>query len=227
MGGGVENDDDDVRMVATIVMVSGKRCSGKDYFADQFEQVNEMRDNPVIVHRIPSAHLVKVELAKSSGGAIDLQRLMHDREYKDLHRDQLISLAEGKKRDISPSYWIEQGVQQFHQICNTRSSDNDKPIVFLVTDFRFKDEYDYVRENTSCFNVFYVRVNASESTRKSRGWVYKEAVDAHSSEVDLDNMVSIFDHVLENNQTEQENQHMLSTISDLIDKCSLHCNNKA
>jgi len=145
----------------TVILLSGKRLSGKDTVAKL------LKSEKIVC--VAFADELKREYARLSGASYE--RIMMDGKYKEEHRRALIELATST-RFIEPTRWARL-VYEKHV--------NDEIIV--VSDWRFPDEAEYFEKKC---RVIRVRINASESIRKARGWVYNFSVDEDQSERVLD-----------------------------------------
>jgi phosphomevalonate kinase len=154
-------------MSKIVVLISGRRGSGKDYFAEHLQRLLAPG-----CERRAFADAVKVAAAKEFGW--DYQQLMTDRDYKEKHRAQLIEFAETKKMWLGNGYWAQQLLVA--------------PIAadyLVVSDWRFEAEYEAMR-STPGVRVVTVRIEVGLKTWMARGFHYNAAVDEHPSETELD-----------------------------------------
>ncbi|KAK4304679.1 hypothetical protein Pmani_023385 [Petrolisthes manimaculis] len=140
-----------------IVLVSGKRMTGKDYFMTRLrDRLDNKRD--IVFFRL-SAPLEEEFAAQSN----------LDGRY------EMVSFGE-MKRKKDPGYFIRAAIKMFNAV--------DYPI-WIVTDMRLKSDLDWFEEHYP--NVLYtVRIESTEKVRKSRGYIFTNGVDDHESECNLD-----------------------------------------
>jgi phosphomevalonate kinase len=180
---------------SVVVLISGKRGSGKDYFASMVQRTAVPGARPV--HLMPTAYFSKREYADKF--ECSLERLLHDRAFKEKHRDGLIMLAEYQKTAVRPTYWIEQAAGEYRRAAAA------KPCVIVVSDFRFECEYQYVTQKLpATIRVVAVRIDASDEMRAARGLPPNADADAHVSECGLDSFAH-FDARLRNDGTPTSN----------------------
>jgi phosphomevalonate kinase len=154
-------------MPKIVVLISGRRGSGKDYFAEHLQKLLAPG-----CERRAFADAVKVKAAEQL--RLDYKRLMEDRDYKEAHRAQLIEFAESKKMWLGNDYWAQQLLVA--------------PIAadyLVVSDWRFEAEYEAIK-NTAGVRVVTVRIEVPLKTWMARGFHYNAAVDEHPSETELD-----------------------------------------
>ena len=128
------------RKKTMIFLLSGKRGVGKDYIADHLvSQYNFIK--------LSLAEQVKLDYCKLNG--VDYSEMLN-RDKKENHREKIIELAEGKKKQ-DLHYWCK--------ILQTVITENvDKHVV--ICDIRYQEELDYFTENN--LNIYFIRINCSE-----------------------------------------------------------------
>lgn len=175
-----------------IFVLSGKRKSGKDFIAGKLKCAFGCDKCNIIRLSGP----LKREYAKQNG--LDFDRLMDSTTYKELYRHKMIGWGE-EKRNADSYYFCRLAVEMIlAENCGENLS-LPKP-VWIISDARRKTDVRYFKESYD--NVVSVRINASEETRRSRGWVFTPGVDDAESECGLDN--EIFDVVIQNDGDEQQ-----------------------
>lgn len=145
-----------------IICISGKRCAGKDYFADLFSKEREGSR----VYRL--ADEVKREYAETNDK--DFNRLMYDREYKEQYRQGIIDLGT-KERAKDSFVW-----------CKKLDAELGDGLA-IIADVRYPNEMEYFKGK---YDVVTVRIIADDTTRKSRGWKENPTIDNSETEVLLD-----------------------------------------
>lgn len=163
-----------------IFVFSGKRKSGKDFFADKLQQ--KLGVNVCSIMRLSAP--LKEEYAKEH--QLNYSQLLDSSSYKEKYRCDMIKWGE-KKRQNNPSYFCE-------LVC---SGPGKECAIWIISDARRKTDISYFKKVYGQ-KVVTVRINASEETRKSRGYEFTKGVDDVASECDLDFGVN-FDVLIENN----------------------------
>jgi len=164
-----------------FILISGKRCSGKDYCGDLLEKylkemVSESSTKNIKVATKSFALRLKEHFASDNG--CSLERLLNDRPYKEIYRKQLIEYS----KEYEDVKWVR-----------TVYNESEEDIV-IITDFRYNIEYEYIniRENLRT-----VKIVCKDETRISRGWVYDESIDELEGETEL-NSFDLWDYVIRN-----------------------------
>lgn len=167
-----------------VILISGKRYAGKDETA---KIIGEIYKNLCPLIR-PLAYYPKKKFAKMND--LDLDRLLNDREYKELHRPGIIDLAM-KNREYDPLVWAK----NLYHDCLTPDKENK---CVVIPDYRFKNEYEYLNRFKH-LNVKRIRVIADENTLIDRGWSYNPRIDESPSEMELTDKNVKWDYVVSNN----------------------------
>ena len=156
-----------------ILLLSGKRGAGKDYVADYLvSNFNFIK--------LSLAEQVKIDYCKLNG--IDYSEML-DREKKEKHREKIIELAEGKKKE-DLHYWCK--------ILQSIINQSEQNVV--ICDVRYQEELDYFQ---SINNINFIRINCSEKERIKRGIIINN-IDEDKSETYFDNYN--FEKVFENDE---------------------------
>ena len=199
-----------------IVLVSGKRCSGKDFICDI--AVNNFQANGISSKKISHSSFVKQLYCEKTG--VNLQRLLSDRSFKEKHRNKMIEMAQ-KLQQKDPhvlSHYIRKDIKNYNY--NYNNDNHGLLQLVLISDFRRKFEQTFF-EKYYC-NVLTLRINASESTRKNRGWNYDEVKDTRYTECELDDKMD-WNFVFDNNDNGKEHvckfvkQHLWSRVKQIVD----------
>ncbi|XP_074422476.1 phosphomevalonate kinase isoform X2 [Larus michahellis] len=165
-----------------VLLVSGKRKSGKDFVAEELR--NRLGPDVCAVLRLSGP--LKEQYAKEHG--LDFQRLLDASAYKETYRQDMIRWGEEKRR-ADPGFF-----------CRTAVEGAAQP-VWVVSDARRLSDVEWFRD-VHGDAVQTVRVVASEETRKRRNWVFTAGVDDAESECGLDQGVA-FDWVITNDGDER------------------------
>ncbi|ELT87821.1 hypothetical protein CAPTEDRAFT_105072 [Capitella teleta] len=176
-----------------ILIFSGKRKSGKDYVTDI---IKERLSGVCSVLRLSGP--LKAQYAQDHN--LDLSRLLDATEYKEKYRADMIAWGESK-RSADPGYFCR-------IICTGPGS--EKPI-WIISDARRRTDVEYYQTEYPG-QVKTVRVEADESVRRDRGWVFTSGVDDAESECDLDE--TNFDLVITNNG---DSELLENALTDLIE----------
>jgi len=159
------------------ILISGKRCSGKDCVAEMiYDELHESLSTSF-------ALALKRECADTH--KLDFNRLLNDRTYKEENRMMLIEHGRNMRAQ-EQSYWVRKTYEYFNDI--------NWPVI--VSDHRFRNESGWLMEQPGV-RVVSIRVTATDRTRAERGWSSNPSIDNDQSETDLDNSVS--DYIIANN----------------------------
>ncbi|KAI6072948.1 phosphomevalonate kinase isoform X1 [Aythya fuligula] len=164
-----------------VLLLSGKRKSGKDFVAEQLRS----RLGPAVCCVLRLSAPLKERYAEEHG--LDFQRLLDASAYKEMYRQDMIRWGEEKRR-ADPGFF-----------CRTVVEGVAQP-VWVVSDTRRLSDVEWFRDVYGDV-VQTVRVVASEETRKRRNWVFVAGVDDAESECGLDQGVA-FDWVITNDGDE-------------------------
>ncbi|XP_025714730.1 phosphomevalonate kinase isoform X1 [Callorhinus ursinus] len=175
-----------------VLLVSGKRKSGKDFVAEALR--SRLGADVCAVLRLSSP--LKERYAQENG--LDFQRLLDASVYKETYRRDMIRWGE-EKRQADPGCFCRKVVEGVSQP------------VWLVSDTRRASDIQWFREAYGAVTQT-VRVVALEQSRQQRGWVFTAGVDDAESECGLDNF-GAFDWVIENHGDEQ---HLEEQLEDLV-----------
>ena len=155
-----------------ILAVSGKRFSGKDTFASKIPL-------PSHAFAAESKRLFALE-----NPAIDLDRMLNDRAYKEANRPALTAFTVAS---------IERDPLVFCRAVFERMLAAGVPA--MISDLRLRLEVDYLRPRCE---LTVVRVERSD--RAASGWVFTPGVDDHFTETELDDR-TLWDRVVMNDGT--------------------------
>jgi phosphomevalonate kinase len=167
-------------MVVLLLLVGGRRFAGKDVVSDSVRRVlggDSTTEESTGVFVTHFADRLKAMFAKAEN--LDAERLVGDREYKELHREKMTAFYHQVIRDSGKEVFAD-------EICERLSEFTDR--IFVVSDLRHGFELDRVRSNVAKMASLDVKlvsilVRATDDTRRARGWT-PGAVDADSTESD-------------------------------------------
>ncbi|XP_044122411.1 phosphomevalonate kinase isoform X2 [Neovison vison] len=174
-----------------VLLVSGKRKSGKDFVAEALR--SRLGEDVCAVLRLSGP--LKEQYAQEHG--LDFQRLLGASTYKEAYRKDMIRWGE-EKRQADPGFFCRKVVEGISQ-----------PI-WLVSDTRRLSDIQWFREAYGAMTQT-VRVVASEQSRQQRGWEFTPGVDDAESECGLDDF-GAFDWVLENHGDERRLEEQLENL---------------
>ncbi|XP_011196638.1 phosphomevalonate kinase [Zeugodacus cucurbitae] len=163
--------------VKKILLISGKRKSGKDYISSTLKNI--LGDRCQIV-RISEP--IKTEWAKRLN--LNLEELLSDGPYKENYRKDMIEWSDSVR------------IKDYGYFCRSAMLHVHAEIV-IVSDIRRKTDITYFNENYGSL-VLTIRINTKDSIRVERGWIFTKGVDDVPSECDLDDY-NQWNIVLENN----------------------------
>lgn len=169
------------------ILISGKRCSGKDTFALQLQELLPSSTIFGLAHTLKYLYAQQTTPENVEGTYL---RLVNDYAFKQQHRHQLIDLAKQMKKEHGDDIWVRR-----HQ-----SHPKTQEGIVIIPDVRVHCEIKpFTRENS-----IKIRISTSDSVRKDRGWNYLPSIDDDILETDLDTSLHLFDRVIENNGTPDE-----------------------
>ncbi|KIH65610.1 putative phosphomevalonate kinase [Ancylostoma duodenale] len=152
-------------MVKLVVLISGKRKSGKDYCCNALKRALEPLE--VSIHGV--SHSLKRIYADNHG--LDYLQLISDGPYKETHRLGMIKWGESV-RDAEPDFFCRATIP------STCTDD-----VVIISDCRRPTDIEYFQAN---YRTLTVRIEASNEERERRGFVFTEGIDDMPSECALD-----------------------------------------
>ncbi|XP_015782095.1 phosphomevalonate kinase-like [Tetranychus urticae] len=186
-----------------VVILSGKRKSGKDFVAELIEK--RYRNGLAVIH---ISKPIKQKYAELHGAAFD--ELMKASEYKEQFRLDMVKWSEKEKLDRNDqAYFLKLAIE-------LEKAQERK--VWLVADARRPADIGYFDSpQFDSVEIIKVRIQATDETRKSRGWMFTKNIDDATTECGLDNFTD-WTHVIDNNGTCDELVERLNVIFDKIDQ---------
>lgn len=163
--------------VRKILLISGKRKSGKDYISRTLQNVLGDRCQIVSI-----SEPIKTEWAKRLN--LNLSELLSDGPYKEKYRKDMIEWSDSVR------------IKDYGFFCRSAMFRAHAEII-IVSDIRRKTDIKYFRENYGSL-VLTIRINTKDTIRVERGWIFTNGVDDVPSECDLDDY-NQWDVVLQNN----------------------------
>eukprot|EP00760_Papus_ankaliazontas_P011904 PhM_4_TR15106/c0_g3_i1/m.63465/K13273/PMVK; phosphomevalonate kinase len=164
-----------------VVLFSGKKCSGKDYIADQLVSLVESDER--LVAELGHATLLHfadpVKRQYCNDNNVDFAKLTSrdraSRDFKEMHRMALAEYWAAHKFSVA---WVVSRLVETWQ--------PQQQGIAVVADWRHPAELKALRLHCQNVETLTVRVHASDDTRRSRGWVPCPGRDTHYTEVGLD-----------------------------------------
>eukprot|EP01083_Nonionella_stella_P155021 500217_1 len=185
-----------------VVLVSGKRYSGKDYVCTRIER--RLEAHSVNHKRFNHADQMKRIYCNSTGADLDL--MLKDRSYKEKHRNAMTKLYERITSNLENKFMFCESI--YDQITSRITPYN----VIIIGDVRRKYEIEFYYKHFDPKKVITIRINASNHSRMDRGWTFDQAKDLNVTERDLDHKTD-WNFVVENNETESS---IIQWIDDLV-----------
>jgi|FLYN01.1.fsa_nt_gi phosphomevalonate kinase len=182
------------------ILISGKRCVGKDTVASMLHR--EIPDSFVMGF----ADILKYQYAKRiAPDQVEecYERLLNDYEFKQKHRMGLIELSQEEKRRYGNDIWVRRLLNYVREVYGS----TEKFVTVIIADTRFRYELEhpaFVRDNS-----LKIRVECPDNLREQRGWTFDSRYDCDESETDLSLTNSAFDRIVVND----------GTLDDLERKC--------
>lgn len=192
---------DNRKRPSCVLLFSGKRKSGKDYFTERLLERCNADEVAVIKISLP----IKSHFSKMYN--LDLNDLMSSSEYKENFRSEMINWSdEMRKKD--PGTFCRAAIEM--------AEAEGKP-VWVVSDVRRKTDISWFKENFGDV-VRTVRIEAAENVRRERGWTFVGGVDDSISECDLDDY-TYWNWRVQNNGDAEQFGRALSDIFEYIKQC--------
>ncbi|XP_071964051.1 phosphomevalonate kinase-like [Antedon mediterranea] len=184
--------------LSLILILSGKRKSGKDFIAQLIHE--RYRPNSCIIRL--SAPL-KEQFAKEN--EMNFTELLSSSEYKEMCRAKMITWGE------------EQRKQNLSVFCELATKDKYDIPIWIISDARRKTDILYFQTKYSDI-VKTVRITADMSVRQSRGFNFVPGIDDAESECGLDDIEDWNFKVINNNREEDKLETQLALIFESLNK---------
>ncbi|KAJ8877227.1 hypothetical protein PR048_021681 [Dryococelus australis] len=152
----------------TVLLISGKRKSGKDFISENF--LNKLGADKTVIIRISAP--IKIHWSKLHN--LDFDKLLSTDEYKEKYRKDMILWGE-QIRHQDYGYFCRAAIEMF---------DVMQKEIWVVSDVRRQTDVRWFRENFGD-TVKTLRLEASEDIRKQRGFVFTSVVDPETLYCDL------------------------------------------
>ncbi|CAH0553452.1 unnamed protein product [Brassicogethes aeneus] len=172
-----------------ILLISGKRKSGKDFLCEKLKDILEEKCTIIRISGPLKSHYAKEH-------NLNLTELMSNGIYKEKYRLDMINWSD-EVREKDPGYFCKAACAT---VCSTQTS------IWIISDIRRKTDIKWFTE-TYLDKVKTIRISADQDIRIQRGWVFQEGVDNVTSECDLDNW-NCWDLQLMNNSPDEGEQNI-------------------
>lgn len=167
-----------------LIILSGKRGSGKDTFAQFLIEACRTRNIKAVT--LQSSKELKKRFCDQFG--LDLSLFLTDREYKEHYREQLTTFVFSQSQ--------EENFEHLELSIENALTDHT---VVIISDVRTQYDLDNLKNSfPACITI---RINSNDTIRISRVGASAE-YDNSSLETELDN--AAFDHVINNNGSLEE-----------------------
>eukprot|EP00941_MAST-03F_sp_MAST-3F-sp1_P005975 g5975.t1 len=156
-----------------LIILSGKRKCGKDYVADE---IRSRLGSDVQIGRLSAP--LKAGYAVENG--INYAELLTAGPFKEKHRKKMIIWGENRRK-CDPGCFARQ------VIAKAEKNSSFSPIL-IISDARRETDLEFLLSEAEGkqYDVLLVRIQASNSVRQQRGWVFTHGVDDKPSECGLD-----------------------------------------
>lgn len=161
---------------SVIVLISGKRKSGKDYVAEKL--LHSIENGQEFQGKISACVLrisapLKQEYARIH--ELDFQALLSAGKYKEQYRKDMVLWGESLRQN-DPGYF-----------CRLAVKGGENCSCWIVSDCRRLSDISWFDQMySSVSKVIKLRVVSSDVCRKSRGWEYQPGIDDSETECGLD-----------------------------------------
>ncbi|XP_018330380.1 phosphomevalonate kinase [Agrilus planipennis] len=169
-----------IKDLQIILLLSGKRKSGKDYISAKLTGL--LNDTCTLI-RISGP--LKKKYADINN--LNYEELLTDNGYKETYRKQMIIWSD-EIRKTDPGYF-----------CKVACEEAIPKKIWIVSDIRRKTDINWFQSNYGKM-VKKVRIIADDDVRKQRGWKFTKGVDDAESECDLDDY-NDWDLIISNNNS--------------------------
>lgn len=181
-----------------VLLISGKRKSGKDFCVSLLEK----RLNGFVVLRIAAP--MKRQYAKERG--LDFDKLSDSSPYKERYRKDMIQWSQ-RLRASDPCFPLRLAIDEL--MAREKS-------VWILSDARRLTDIHFFKASEEFKNskIITIRICASAESRAKRGWVFTEGIDDIDSECGLDSYQE-WDHLITNDGSEEDFVKQLQTIINI------------
>lgn len=181
-----------------VIILSGKRKSGKDYVADLMSKTIKN----CAIFRVSGP--IKKQYAIEHG--LDFSELLSSSSYKENYRKVILKWSE-EIRAKDPNYFLRIAIEEANAV--------QFPI-WLLPDARRVVDIQYFFDEFPSSQIITVRIVTDENIRIRRGWFYTDGIDNAETECGLDDWKN-WSIILQNNDaTDEEILQQLKPVYDSI-----------
>lgn len=187
-----EDDEDCIPInLKLVILLSGKRKSGKDHISTLITNyVGHARMRHLAILRIAGPIKRKFSLDNQ----LDFPKLLSASDYKEKFREAMVNWSEEYREHEGWNCFLKQAIKE--QGAKYKA-------IWILSDARRTCDLEYF-ENDPTFNdtkIIKIRVEASETTRMSRGWKFQSNIDDKPTECGLDDYED-WTYVISNNSND-------------------------
>ena len=177
----------DTKNPKTVLLISGKRKSGKDFCVDLLTQC--LTD--FVVFRIAAP--IKRQYAKDHN--LDFEKLLDATLYKENYRQKMVEYSENIRK-TDPNCFLRLSIEE----SNARSKS-----IWILSDARRLCDIEYFKNSEEFRNtkVLTIRICASNETRIKRGWTFTPGIDDKETECGLDQYQD-WDFIIDNDGSNED-----------------------
>lgn len=204
-----DHDEEDEDLSPTnlklVIIVSGKRKSGKDHISTLITNyVGYDRMQNISILRV--AGPIKREFARNN--KLDFSRLLDSTSYKEKYRLSMVEWSEQYRAKVGWNCFLRAAIKE--QRAKNKS-------VWILNDARRPCDLEYFDNDPAFENteVIKLRVEASDSVRLSRGWKFTEGIDDKDTECGLD-YYDGWTYVIKNNHNDF-NQSLIDSLNPIYE----------
>ncbi|XP_064474402.1 phosphomevalonate kinase-like isoform X2 [Ornithodoros turicata] len=184
-----------------VLVLSGKRKSGKDYITEILRKRIGIDTCAVIRLSAP----LKAAYAKEHD--LEFERLLDASAYKENFRAAMVAWGE-ERRQRDPGYFCKLAIEQ--------SSAFERP-VWIISDARRTTDLQYFKQNYPSATRT-IRVKALDEVRAKRGWIFTPGIDDKETECGLDD-VQEWDTVISNDDDGTLDSQLSVVLENVEVKC--------
>lgn len=167
-----------------VLALSGKRFAGKDTLAAILGELARERGAAITTYAFAGeSKRLFVAQQRALGVEVELERLLHDRAYKEAWRPRLT--------EFTVSSLAADPLIFCRAVADRIAAADDRAV---ITDLRLRREVRHLRAR---FELHVVRITRPDPLRAASGWHYSQAADLHPTETELDEP-SLWDEELVN-----------------------------
>jgi len=162
-----------------VLLLSGKRCSGKDTVAIEIKKIAEQHDTDCVITHFTD-EFKRLYCEKFN---LDFHRILIDREYKEAHRDEMTRYyAQLSHEGFS---FITSLAEKVHRDCIAGFTRKRFYVIPDLRDLGGIKTFQNLRQTLPHLKVILIRINIKDEARAKRGWIQAN-IDFDPTETALD-----------------------------------------